>query len=257
MRVVEIKKTEAEIYDLAMACRSAALIRADKTLMHILREPWREKLREFLSRGKGSQSLDLGCGSGGWSRRLHTLGSQVVGIDISMGRIKVAIETTASEGIENVFFLVGDAENLPFRDDYFDTVLCASILHHLPNLSATMVEMKRVLKKGGSVVLSEPGLLNPFAFVRRKFFPSAIHTPDERPFVPSRLVKQVEYHFRNARCEHFYFLSCALPFLRCFIGYLPARMLMFLLYRLDRFLLSHFDMIRQFSWIIVMTADKP
>jgi len=49
--------------------------------------------------------------------------------------------------------LVCDAEKMPFADSYFDGVFISASFHHLPNPQVAILEMKRVTKNGGLVIL--------------------------------------------------------------------------------------------------------
>jgi ubiquinone/menaquinone biosynthesis C-methylase UbiE len=52
-----------------------------------------------------------------------------------------------------------DAECLPYEDDSFDLVICHAVLHHLPDLEASLREIRRVLRPGGRcVVAGEPSV---------------------------------------------------------------------------------------------------
>jgi SAM-dependent methyltransferase len=56
----------------------------------------------------------------------------------------------------NVNFVKGDAHKLPFQDNSFDVVTCQTVLIHLKDPKMALSEMKRVVKKGGIVICSEP-----------------------------------------------------------------------------------------------------
>jgi len=87
--------------------------------------------------------LDVGCGTGILNRVYPNL--DIMGIDISDGMLK-----------RNPYkWMKASADDIPFRDGYFDMVFCRSVLHHLPNPQLALSEMKRVLKPGGSFVCWE------------------------------------------------------------------------------------------------------
>ena len=66
--------------------------------------------------------LDYGCGSGSYTIWLAKHGAIATGIDISDVRIEQAKEKAKQEGVSNVYFLVMNAEDLKFDNDYFDIV---------------------------------------------------------------------------------------------------------------------------------------
>ncbi|KKS26427.1 MAG: Methyltransferase type 11 [Parcubacteria group bacterium GW2011_GWC2_42_6] len=97
----------------------------------------RRYLNKFITEHANSDGLvlDLGCGSGKYAKYFK----QRIGFDMKPG-----------QGVD----VVGDAHQLPFEDEKFDTILCAEVLEHLREPAKAIVEMRRVLKKGGLLILS-------------------------------------------------------------------------------------------------------
>jgi len=97
--------------------------------------------------------LDLGCGSGIYSRLLSKSLSDgiVVGLDLSVPFLNYARSQARAEGIENLLLIHGDALHLPFPDNQFDVVIsCATIhLFTIPDLLMALKEVTRVVKLGG------------------------------------------------------------------------------------------------------------
>lgn len=105
--------------------------------------------------------LDLGCGDG-----LNALffekcfdGMEYYGIDVSEESIKQAEKYSSS----NIHFSVYDGSNIPFEENYFDIILLACVLHHVPHEQhfALLSECKRVLKKDGHLYIFEHNPINP------------------------------------------------------------------------------------------------
>lgn len=90
--------------------------------------------------------LDIGCHSGLFTEKiiLKTNSLEVYGIDIS----KNAIEK-AKQRIKKGKFITGDAQNLPFKNNFFDAAFCLEMIEHVDNPEKVLQEMYRVLKKGG------------------------------------------------------------------------------------------------------------
>jgi ubiquinone/menaquinone biosynthesis C-methylase UbiE len=107
----------------------------------------RKRVRELLSafsRDAGNQRLlDVGCGTGFIFDQAHDLFQQMEGIDITPDMLA----RVTPRG--NLTLRVGEAENLPFPPSSFDVVTCYSVLHHIEDLQAVFVEIRRVLKPGG------------------------------------------------------------------------------------------------------------
>ena len=89
--------------------------------------------------------LDVGCGEGTLVRYLSSLGHEVVGIDSDNS----VFPASSPE------LLLADARNIPFPARSFDAVVSVATLHHLgrPDAELALVEMRRVLKPGGRIVL--------------------------------------------------------------------------------------------------------
>ena len=113
--------------------------------------------------GRGDRVLDVACGCGESARTLaEHFGCRMVGIDYSEENIRRANVLTEDVGLaDRIHFLQGDAEHLPFANDSFDVVICECSLCIFPDLELALTEMKRVLRPGGrlgisDVVLNEP-----------------------------------------------------------------------------------------------------
>lgn len=104
---------------------------------------------KLLGNVKGKKILDLGCGTGIYSKLLTKKGAKIKGIDISNKMIEIARKENS-----NVEFIVGGIEKLPYKNNEFDIVLSALVLEHVKNWSKILREVNRVLKKGGLFVFS-------------------------------------------------------------------------------------------------------
>lgn len=117
---------------------------------------------------EGARVLDIGCGEGGFARRLvsEAGASRVVGIDLpgALG--------AASEAVE---LLAGKAEALPMADGAFDVVLMMKSLHHVApdSMDRALLEAARVLRTGGLLYVSEPVARGPFDAIMRIFHDEA------------------------------------------------------------------------------------
>jgi ubiquinone/menaquinone biosynthesis C-methylase UbiE len=106
--------------------------------------------------------LDVGSGQGIDAILLSRKVGQVVGIDISREAVRTAKILIRNEHVfGELSFIVGDAENLPFKTDAFDAVYCKDALHHVSNSMRTLIEMKRVARDRGQVMAVEANAINP------------------------------------------------------------------------------------------------
>ena len=101
----------------------------------------------------GERVLDVGCGSGVVTREIaRRVGSAgwAVGLDPSPALLAVARELAREAGLaDRVEFREGSALRLPFPDAFFDAVVCATVLSHVPNGVTAISELVRVLRPGG------------------------------------------------------------------------------------------------------------
>lgn len=118
-------------------------------------------LEELLHAGTayppGSRVLEAGCGVGAQTVPLarNSPGTKITSIDISMESLGRAKEATAQAQIRNVDFRQANIMALPFADESFDHIFICFVLEHLDDPTAVLIELKRVLRKGGSLTVIE------------------------------------------------------------------------------------------------------
>lgn len=99
---------------------------------------------------KGDESvLDIATGGGHVANALAPLVKKVVALDLTTEILTVSKEFIEVNGHENVTFMEGDAEQLPFSDESFDVITCRIAAHHFPDISSFVRETFRTLKKEG------------------------------------------------------------------------------------------------------------
>ena len=100
--------------------------------------------------------LDVGCGGGRTIHKLATIASEgkIYGIDYSAASVAAARSTNA-RWIEagRVEIQRGSVSHLPYADDAFDVVIAVETHYYWPDLAADMREIRRVLKRGGRLVI--------------------------------------------------------------------------------------------------------
>jgi len=103
----------------------------------------------------GSSILDVGCGTGILLQQLSNLDGdlQLQGIDIAPEMVTIA---QAKLRHESAVIQQGSASQLPFGEEQFDYVTCATSFHHYPHPKLALQEMRRVLKKDGKLFLLDP-----------------------------------------------------------------------------------------------------
>ncbi len=101
--------------------------------------------------------LDAGCGTGNYAHALAGAGFRVVGIDFATGMLARAREKIKPESNGGVSFQQADLNRaLEFPDGQFDHAISISVLQAVADPAFTIGELRRVLKPGGTLVLSLP-----------------------------------------------------------------------------------------------------
>jgi SAM-dependent methyltransferase len=112
--------------------------------------------RLLLSLSPGDGVLDVACGTGNFSRDFaRVVGAEglVVGIDVSETMLRRAVADTRAAGLEQVAFVRGDAQGLPFRERSFDAVCCFAAFHLFADPMRALDHMTEVLTPGGRIAL--------------------------------------------------------------------------------------------------------
>lgn len=134
---------------------------------------WRKKAINLLRPNAPQMILDVATGTGDFAiEALKLKPEKVVGVDISEGMLEVGREKLKKKGIHNVELRAGDSENLPFQENIFDAVIVAFGVRNFENLEKGLLEMLRVTKPGGRIVIlefSKPGVF-PFKQLYNFYF---------------------------------------------------------------------------------------
>lgn len=114
----------------------------------------------YLDPRSGERILDCGCGMGFTLRVLAQLyDCDLFGVERNPQTARRARSEVGGLGVR---VARADATHLPFGDDTFDKVLMTEVLEHIPDEQAALREIRRVLRPGGSYVLSVPNANYPF-----------------------------------------------------------------------------------------------
>lgn len=118
---------------------------------------WRKKAVAQLKEIHPERLLDLATGTGDFALALLKLNpKEVVGMDISEGMLEVGRVKMKKKGVDNIISMrLGDSENLPFEEGYFDGLTVGFGVRNYENLEKGLSEMLRVLRVGGRAVILE------------------------------------------------------------------------------------------------------
>jgi len=137
---------------------------------------------ERLSVQPGEKFLDVACGTGNTAIPAARKGAIVTGSDIAAEWLEEARERAQAEGVE-CQFEVGDAEDLPYRDGSFDTVVTMFGAMFAPRPRKVAEELKRVCRSNGRIVMAN---WTQAGFVGQMFKVIGAHVPP--PPMPSPIL---------------------------------------------------------------------
>ncbi|WP_456312889.1 bifunctional demethylmenaquinone methyltransferase/2-methoxy-6-polyprenyl-1,4-benzoquinol methylase UbiE [Pseudomonas shirazensis] len=118
---------------------------------------WRKKVLKIVSDTKPKIILDIATGTGDLAILMSkTNAEKIIGLDISAGMLEVGKKKIEEKKLSNVIDLVlGDSENIPFEDNYFDAITVGFGVRNFENLEKGFSEILRVLKPNGVFVILE------------------------------------------------------------------------------------------------------
>lgn len=112
---------------------------------------WRNCMHAKANLEGNSTILDIACGTGLVTYSFARKGAYVVGVDVTKEMLKQAMNLD-SYGRSDVDFVLARAENLPFKDDCFDSSMISLALRNVSSQVETLSEMRRCTKKGKPVM---------------------------------------------------------------------------------------------------------
>jgi 2-polyprenyl-3-methyl-5-hydroxy-6-metoxy-1,4-benzoquinol methylase len=131
-----------------------------------LSTPWHLLANELLDADRdlvGRNVLEIGCGRGGYAASLCRRGARVIASDFSSAALDAARKEFASLDLK---WLQADIQELPFDDSAFDTVISCETVEHVPDPPRAIAELARVLRPGGTLVLTTPNYLGSLGLYR-------------------------------------------------------------------------------------------
>jgi 2-polyprenyl-3-methyl-5-hydroxy-6-metoxy-1,4-benzoquinol methylase len=201
----------------------------------------------------GEKVLDLGCGSGAYTRELVRLGAKVTATEIAPTPLALAKRNLA-ELAEPVDFRLEDAQALDLPDGAFDRVLLTEVIEHVPQPERAVAEAARVLRPGGVLVVSTPSRFSPMNLaydlkrrVRRYGFNEHLHE-----LTPGSFRRLVGEHLDVERLEYANFV---LPYPADEL-YLRLGSPAIALLKLTEKALSQAPGLRRLGWTMVIRARK-
>ena len=118
---------------------------------------WRNNVVQIVKNQKPNNILDIATGTGDLAINLVKTGAdKIVGLDISKGMLDIGRKKIKSKKLSEIIqMVIGDSENLPFGDNSFDAITVAFGVRNFENLEKGLLEIFRVLKPNGILVILE------------------------------------------------------------------------------------------------------
>jgi ubiquinone/menaquinone biosynthesis C-methylase UbiE len=97
--------------------------------------------------------LDIGCGTGVFAERLSQTDPSLEVWAVDFSRKMIDEGRRRMGGRAPIHFVQADSESLPLADGMFDAITCSNSFHHYPNQARAVIEMHRVLRPGGKLMI--------------------------------------------------------------------------------------------------------
>jgi SAM-dependent methyltransferase len=114
---------------------------------------WEERRALLLAEARpGERVLDLGCGAGRFVAALREAGAEPVGVELASGALERARRNVPGADLR----LLEPDGSIPLGHGEVDLVWCSEVLEHVPDTVAFLTEVRRVLARGGRLLLTVP-----------------------------------------------------------------------------------------------------
>ena len=149
---------------------------------------YQQKILELYEAPDGGHVLDIGCGNGSLLNAIRKkYNVEVYGADISPNMIEECRKRYGS-----IHFEVSTGEEIGFADETFDVVTICCVLHHLHNPEKFFREARRVLKRGGILIVGEPWNPFPIKQLMDYILSPLLRAGDNKTFTRKRLRRLFE-----------------------------------------------------------------
>ena len=100
---------------------------------------------------------DIATGTGDLAILMaNTNAEKIIGLDISKGMLDIGKKKIAAQKLDSkIEMVLGDGENIPYPDNYFDAITVAYGVRNFENLEKGLTDILRTLKPGGQLIILE------------------------------------------------------------------------------------------------------
>ena len=140
---------------------------------------WKQKILKMVASKKPSSILDIATGTGDLAILFATTSAtEIIGLDISQGMLDIGKKKIEAQKLSSkIQMVLGDGENIPYADNYFDVITVAYGVRNFENLEKGLSEILRTLKPDGQFIILETSVPTKFPFKQGSAFHSKVILP--------------------------------------------------------------------------------
>lgn len=166
----------------------------------------KQKYLDYMVRHMSPQAMDdvleVAAGTCICGRKVAPFVNHITCLDMTPAMLEVGRKSARKDNLENMSFVLGDVVELPFPDDSFDIVFSRLAFHHFPEIEKPFMEMKRVLKPGGKLIIidmeaAEESLRNTEDEIENLRDPSHVRNRSKEEFLALYEENGVKIHFNE------------------------------------------------------------
>jgi demethylmenaquinone methyltransferase/2-methoxy-6-polyprenyl-1,4-benzoquinol methylase len=127
---------------------------------------WKQKILKMVAAKQPTTILDIATGTGDLAILFaKTSATEIIGLDISQGMLDIGKKKIEVQKLDTkIQMVLGDGENIPYADNYFDVITVAYGVRNFEHLEKGLSEILRTLKPGGQFIILETSVPTKFPF---------------------------------------------------------------------------------------------
>lgn len=165
---------------------------------------WKKRILKMVQEKQPTTILDIATGTGDLAILFSTTSAQeIIGLDISQGMLEIGKQKIQAKNLnDKIQMVLGDGENIPYANDYFDVITVAYGVRNFENLERGLAEILRVLKPGGQLLILETSVPTQFPFKQGYY----VYTNFVMPMIGKLFSKdQKAYQYLSTSAQNFPF----------------------------------------------------
>ena len=140
---------------------------------------WKQKILKMVASKQPKSILDIATGTGDLAILFaNTTATEIIGLDISQGMLDIGKKKIEAQKLSSkIQMVLGDGENIPYPDSYFDVITVAYGVRNFENLEKGLTDILRTLKPGGQFIILETSVPTKFPYKQGYAFHSKFILP--------------------------------------------------------------------------------